>query len=98
MAPGGTTYKEALESNWIGLDYEVRMSKVEATNKPAKSASVSIGKIRSSNGSGVHELLECPVCTNLMYPPINQVCVSVCATVLLFLRHSTYFCLVNVDI
>ncbi|CAF2123670.1 unnamed protein product [Brassica rapa] len=72
MAPGGTTYKEALESNWIGLDYEVRMSKVEATNKPAKSASGAIGKIRSSNGSGVHELLECPVCTNLMYPPINQ--------------------------
>ncbi|CAN6999481.1 unnamed protein product [Brassica oleracea var. botrytis] len=25
-------------------------------------------------GNGVHELLECPVCTNLMYPPINQVC------------------------
>jgi hypothetical protein len=24
--------------------------------------------------TGVHELLECPVCTNSMYPPIHQVC------------------------
>lgn len=24
-------------------------------------------------GSSVHELLECPVCTNSMYPPIHQV-------------------------
>jgi E3 ubiquitin-protein ligase SIAH1 len=23
--------------------------------------------------TGVHELLECPVCTNSMYPPIHQV-------------------------
>ena len=77
MAPGGITYKEALESYSTGLDYEVKMSKLEATNKPAKPGSGSVGKygIRSSNGNGVHELLECPVCTNLMYPPINQVCV-----------------------
>lgn len=30
-----------------------------------------------SNGpsaTSVHELLECPVCTNSMYPPIHQVC------------------------
>lgn len=80
MAPGGITYKEALESYSTGLDYEVKMSKFEATNKPAKPGSGSVGKygIRSSNGNGVHELLECPVCTNLMYPPINQVCVCVC--------------------
>lgn len=25
--------------------------------------------------SSVHELLECPVCLNAMYPPIHQVCV-----------------------
>lgn len=24
--------------------------------------------------TSVHELLECPVCTNSMYPPIHQVC------------------------
>lgn len=41
----------------------------------------SIKKAHSSNNgkpvisptSGVHELLECPVCTNSMYPPIHQV-------------------------
>lgn len=26
--------------------------------------------------TSVHELLECPVCTNSMYPPIHQVCFS----------------------
>jgi hypothetical protein len=25
------------------------------------------------NAGGVHELLECPVCTNSMFPPIHQV-------------------------
>ncbi|WZZ33967.1 hypothetical protein YC2023_017368 [Brassica napus] len=29
MAPSGSTYKESLESNWIGLAYEVRMSPLE---------------------------------------------------------------------
>jgi E3 ubiquitin-protein ligase SIAH1 len=24
--------------------------------------------------TSVHDLLECPVCTNSMYPPIHQVC------------------------
>ena len=28
--------------------------------------------------TSVHELLECPVCTNSMYPPIHQVCFSMC--------------------
>lgn len=30
-----------------------------------------IGAIHST--TSVHELLECPVCTNSMYPPIHQV-------------------------
>ncbi|KAI0499403.1 hypothetical protein KFK09_020306 [Dendrobium nobile] len=29
-------------------------------------------KVGISSTSGVHELLECPVCTNSMYPPIHQ--------------------------
>lgn len=36
----------------------------------------SIAKLHN-NGPGttsVHELLECPVCTSSMYPPIHQVC------------------------
>jgi hypothetical protein len=31
------------------------------------------GKAAIAPTSGVHELLECPVCTNSMYPPIHQV-------------------------
>lgn len=79
MAPGGSAYKEALLSSnsTTGLDYEVIMAKVEASsNKPAKATSGSIGKYGIHNSNGVYELLECPVCTNLMYPPIHQVCAT----------------------
>jgi hypothetical protein len=31
-------------------------------------------KAAGTPASSVHELLECPVCTNSMYPPIHQVC------------------------
>jgi hypothetical protein len=31
------------------------------------------GPLVISPATGVHELLECPVCTNSMYPPIHQV-------------------------
>lgn len=31
-------------------------------------------KAAGAPASSVHELLECPVCTNSMYPPIHQVC------------------------
>nr|CAB3471613.1 unnamed protein product [Digitaria exilis] len=37
----------------------------------------------SANAGGVHELLECPVCTNSMFPPIHQV----------FHCFGQYFCL-----
>jgi hypothetical protein len=30
-------------------------------------------KAAGTPASSVHELLECPVCTNSMYPPIHQV-------------------------
>ncbi|XP_013632010.1 PREDICTED: putative E3 ubiquitin-protein ligase SINAT1 isoform X1 [Brassica oleracea var. oleracea] len=64
--------KKPLESNSTGLDYEVKMSKVEANNKPARSGNASIGKHGLHSSNGVYELLECLVCTNLMYPPIYQ--------------------------
>jgi len=28
---------------------------------------------KPASAGGVHELLECPVCTNSMFPPIHQV-------------------------
>jgi hypothetical protein len=40
-------------------------------------------------GSSVHELLECPVCTNSMYPPIHQVLGSAPNRVLGFLNCAT---------
>ena len=30
--------------------------------------------VQENSPTSVHELLECPVCTNSMYPPIHQVC------------------------
>ncbi|KAJ6812242.1 E3 ubiquitin-protein ligase SINAT2-like [Iris pallida] len=38
----------------------------------SKPSSVSGVKASLSSSSSVHELLECPVCTNAMYPPIHQ--------------------------
>jgi hypothetical protein len=40
-------------------------------------------------GSSVHELLECPVCTNSMYPPIHQVLGSAPNQVLDFRNSAT---------
>lgn len=33
-----------------------------------------VGPTAIAPATSVHELLECPVCTNSMYPPIHQVC------------------------
>jgi len=33
----------------------------------------SVGSAALPPATSVHELLECPVCTNSMYPPIHQV-------------------------
>jgi hypothetical protein len=40
----------------------------------AKSTVTVTRKAAGTPASSVHELLECPVCTNSMYPPIHQVC------------------------
>ena len=77
MAPGGSALKEVLESTSTGMDYEVKMAKAEVNNnKPTKSGSAGVGKYGMHSNNGVYELLECPVCTNVMYPPIHQVCPS----------------------
>lgn len=34
----------------------------------------SLASVINPGTTSVHELLECPVCTNSMYPPIHQVC------------------------
>jgi hypothetical protein len=46
------------------------------TTTPITTATLVRRKVSSGGGaaptSSVHELLECPVCTNSMYPPIHQ--------------------------
>lgn len=59
-----------------GLEDEEIHSSVSHNNQSAhphhySSKPLGVGGIAPTS---VHELLECPVCTNSMYPPIHQVC------------------------
>lgn len=53
-----------------------------------------VGPTAVAPATSVHELLECPVCTNSMYPPIHQVCFLsfLCSVVLISLYFSQVFC------
>jgi E3 ubiquitin-protein ligase SIAH1 len=76
MAPGGSIFKEVLESHVMSSDYETGKAKSEAkiNSTLTKSTTVGLnGKNGTSSKNGVHDLLGCPVCNNLMYPPIHQV-------------------------
>lgn len=43
-----------------------------SSSKPHNNGNIVLASIHPT--TSVHELLECPVCTNSMYPPIHQVC------------------------
>ena len=43
-----------------------------------------VGPTAITPATSVHELLECPVCTNSMYPPIHQVSCLLCVLLFLF--------------
>lgn len=73
MAPGPSTCKVVLESHYTVSDYDIAMSKSESTSSLNKNSPGMGGKHGIYSTNGVHELLECPVCTSLMYPPIHQV-------------------------
>jgi E3 ubiquitin-protein ligase SIAH1 len=49
----------------------------EFSSTKHRNGTTNINNILGPNGitpaTSVHELLECPVCTNSMYPPIHQV-------------------------
>ncbi|KAL8258674.1 hypothetical protein R6Q59_026627 [Mikania micrantha] len=67
MAPGGSACKDVIESHPKTLKYDVAITKTD------KSVTrIATGKHGMQSTNGVHELLECPVCTTLMYPPIHQ--------------------------
>ncbi|KAI6696658.1 hypothetical protein NL676_016777 [Syzygium grande] len=72
MAPAGSTCKEVHEPYTAVADYSVVISKQETNSTPAKSSIVSLGQRGIRSNAGVDALLECPVCTNLMYSPIYQ--------------------------
>ena len=72
MVPGSRIYQDVTESRG---DYGVKSSNVEA--RSCLRLCVSAGGrhgMASNTHSAVHELLECPVCLNIMHPPIHQVC------------------------
>ncbi|KAB5519547.1 hypothetical protein DKX38_023866 [Salix brachista] len=69
MAPGSSAFKEVLEAV---ADCDIATSKSENNIIPIKGTVSLSGKQGVYSNNGVHELLECPVCTNLMYPPIHQ--------------------------
>ncbi len=53
------------------------MDEDEIHGRPRQFFTVPKPRNNGNNNPGttsVHELLECPVCTNSMYPPIHQVC------------------------
>lgn len=74
MAPGGGVCKVVVESHPKYVKYDVVLAKAEKNNTPIKNAVGLAEKHRMPSTNGVHELLECPVCMSLMYPPIYQVC------------------------
>lgn len=72
MAPGGGVCKDVIESHPKTLKYDVATTK---TDKSVTRIATGVsGKHGMQSTNGVHELLECPVCSTLMYPPIHQVC------------------------
>ncbi|KAH9740821.1 E3 ubiquitin-protein ligase SINAT2 [Citrus sinensis] len=73
MAPGGGICKEVIESSIEFSDYEMATSSVELRGSPCRKATTGFsGNLGTTSNNDVHELLECPVCLNLMYPPIYQ--------------------------
>jgi hypothetical protein len=77
MAPSSaaSTCTEVSESPSRKSETPSNVSDVEAIFMP-KIALAGSGKAGASPASSVHELLECPVCTNSMYPPIHQVSIG----------------------
>ncbi|KAL3615920.1 E3 ubiquitin-protein ligase sinat2 [Castilleja foliolosa] len=71
MTPGYRTYEAVTESH--SADYGVSSEAVDLRPSPHRKRSNVHGPKRGiSSNTAVHELLECPVCLNVMYPPIHQ--------------------------
>ncbi|KAF6138741.1 hypothetical protein GIB67_040873 [Kingdonia uniflora] len=72
MAPGSSVCKEIVpESQSVDMDLSSTNDILESFHL-SKTSNVSSVKGGISSTNGVHELLECPICTKSMYPPIHQ--------------------------
>lgn len=69
--PGGSAFKEVVESHPKQTNY--KMSKMKAESGAVKT-NLLLAEKHSIHG--VHELLLCPTCADSMYPPIHQVYAS----------------------
>lgn len=73
MAPVGNIY-EASESRPAFSDKDMSSINMDIRCSPFRKSASSVGGVqRARSNNEVYELLECPVCMNLMYPPIHQV-------------------------
>ncbi|KAK3042238.1 hypothetical protein RJ639_001833 [Escallonia herrerae] len=72
MAPGGGSYQDVIESNAAFADYGIAPANLGFESTPSRKSAATCGKRGIASNTAVHELLECPVCLNLMYPPIHQ--------------------------
>ncbi|KAL3534143.1 hypothetical protein ACH5RR_002604 [Cinchona calisaya] len=72
MAPGGSAFKEEVDSLPKSANYDIAMVKAEKSSNSLKTKNGLSEKQGISSTNGVHELLQCPVCRSSMYPPIHQ--------------------------
>uniref|UniRef100_A0A1D1XP84 RING-type E3 ubiquitin transferase n=2 Tax=Anthurium amnicola TaxID=1678845 RepID=A0A1D1XP84_9ARAE len=70
MAPGGSLCSEVPEAD--SAAYEVSTSSNDTEMFQLSNPSIVTGVKTGLSSTSVHELLECPVCTNSMFPPIYQ--------------------------
>ena len=78
MAPGGFLSEEDIESRIAYSEHDTGHMATSATelrgSRFRKAATPNTGNLGKQSTSNMQDLLECPVCFTIMYPPIFQVC------------------------
>lgn len=74
MSPGGRFCEDVAESHITLADSDAATSFSDLRTSPFRKALPGLnGNAGMPSNKNVHDLLECPVCMNLMCPPIHQV-------------------------
>uniref|UniRef100_A0A2P2K2Z3 RING-type E3 ubiquitin transferase n=2 Tax=Rhizophora mucronata TaxID=61149 RepID=A0A2P2K2Z3_RHIMU len=72
MAPGGII-SEQMNELCVAMEVSTMATcNAELRDSPCRKAAAHLGRNLGTSTSNVQELLECPVCWNLMFPPIYQ--------------------------